>query len=58
VIETIRPVLQADGITVSTAKLCRWFGGPRRTVYYTPVKSAPKVDPKFAAPIKELASFG
>jgi len=37
-------------------------GVPRRTVYYKPVKSAPKVDPKFAGPIKamieESPSFG
>lgn len=61
-IETIRQGLQADGITVSIAKLCRWFGVPRRTVYYKPVKSAPKADPKFAAPIKAMIekspSFG
>ncbi|ANN76067.1 integrase [Bordetella flabilis] len=61
-IEMIRQGLQADGITVSIAKLCRWFEVPRRTVYYKPVKSAPKIDPKFAAPIKamieESPSFG
>ena len=61
-IETIRQGLQADGITVSIAKLCRWFGVPRRTVYYKAVKSAPTVNPKFAAPIKamleESPSFG
>ncbi len=61
-IETIRQGLQAEGITVSIAKLCRWFGVPRRTVYYKSVKSAPKVDAKFAAPIKamieESPSFG
>lgn len=61
-IETIRQGLQAEGITVSIAKRCRWFGVPRRTVYYKPVKSAPKVDPKFATPIKamieESPSFG
>ncbi|CPK42505.1 integrase core domain-containing protein [Bordetella pertussis] len=34
-IETIRQGLQADGITVSIAKLCRWFNVPRRTVYYS-----------------------
>lgn len=58
----IRQGLQADGFTVSIAKLCRWFGVPRRTGYYKPVKSALKVDPKFAAPIKamieESPSFG
>ena len=46
----IRQGLQAEGITVST-KLCRWFGVPR-SVYYKPVKSPPKVDPKFVAPIR------
>ena len=45
----IRQGLQAEGITVSIAKLCRWFGVPRRSVYYKPVKSPPKVDPKFVA---------
>ncbi len=35
-IETIRQGLKDDGLTVSVAKLCRWFGVPRRTVYYTP----------------------
>jgi hypothetical protein len=42
--------------------VCRWFGVPRRTVYYKSVKSAPKIDSKFAAPIKamieEWPSFG
>lgn len=61
-IETIRQGLQAEGITVSIAKLCRWFDVPRRTVYYKPVKSAPKFDPQFVAPIKALIeespSFG
>ena len=61
-IKTIRQGLQADGITVPIAKLCRWLDVPRRTVYYKPVKSAPKVDAKFAAPIKALIeespSFG
>jgi putative transposase len=42
-IETIRQGLKADGFDVSISKLCRWFGVPRRTVYYRPVKSVPKV---------------
>lgn len=62
VIETIRQGLQAEGITVSIAKLCRWFDVPRRTVYYKPVKSLPKLDLQFVAPIKALIeespSFG
>lgn len=61
-IETIRQGLQPDGITVSIAKLCRWFGVPRRTVHYKPAKLASKVDPKFATSIKtmikESRSFG
>ncbi|MFC0259778.1 hypothetical protein [Achromobacter marplatensis] len=36
------------------AKLCRWFGVPRGTVCYKPVKSAAKVDPKFSAPTKAM----
>jgi putative transposase len=62
VIETIRQGLQADGITVSISKPCRWFGVPRRTVYYRPVKAAPKLQDRFVAPIKamieENPSFG
>lgn len=61
-IETIHQGLQADGITVSIAKLCRWFKVPRRTVYYKAVKASPKLDPQFVAPIKALIeespSFG
>ncbi|ARU21850.1 hypothetical protein RSSE_c1430 [Ralstonia solanacearum] len=61
-IEMIRQGLQADGITVSIAKLCRWFEVPRRTVYYRPVKAEPKVQTRFAEPIKamieESPSFG
>ena len=61
-IETIRQGLQADGITVSIAKLCRWFGVPRRTAYYRSVKAPAKVQPRFAEPIKALIeespSFG
>ena len=31
-----------------------WFGVPRRTVYDRPTKAAPKVDPRFAEPIKAM----
>jgi putative transposase len=51
---TIQQGLQAEGIGVSMAKLCRWFDQPRRTVYYTPTKAAPTVRPELAAPIKAL----
>jgi len=61
-IETIRQGLKAEGIEVSISKLCRWFAVPRRTVYYRPVKAAPKVDSRFLEPIKamieEHPSFG
>ena len=46
--------LATDGTAVSISKLCDWFDIPRRTVYYKSIKSAPKVDPKFEAPIKAL----
>lgn len=51
---TIQQGLRADGIQVSMAQLCRWFEQPRRTVYYRPRKSAPKVRPELAEPIKAL----
>ncbi|VVE31557.1 hypothetical protein [Pandoraea anhela] len=61
-IATIRQGLQADGITVSISKLDRWFDVPRRTVYYKPVKAQPKLQARFAEPIKamieESPSFG
>lgn len=62
VIETIRQGLAEDGFKVSINKLCQWFDMPRRTVYYKSVKAAPKVQPRFAEPIKaminEEPSFG
>jgi len=62
VIETIRQGLKADGFTVSISKLCRWFGVPRRTMYYRPVKAAAKLQDRFVAPIKAMIeqnpSFG
>jgi putative transposase len=54
VIETIHRGLKADGIHISISKLCRWFDVPRRTVYYRPVKAAPKVQERFVTPIKSL----
>lgn len=61
-IRTLREGLLADGIVVPLSKRCAWFGAPRRTVCYTPAKSAPKVDPRFAGPIKAMiereSSFG
>ena len=54
--------LLRDGIAVSVAELCAWFGVPRPTVYYQPTKSPPKIDPVFEKPIKamieENPSFG
>ena len=61
-IASIRQGLKEDGFEVSVARLCRWFGVARRTVYYRPVKSAPRVQEALAAPIKALIeeqpSFG
>ena len=61
-IESIQQGLQEDGIEVPVTKLCGWFGVPRRTVYYKPVKKAPIVQECFAKPIKDMIeenpSFG
>lgn len=51
-----------DGYQVSISQLCRWFGVPRRTVYYRPRRSSPKVNSALAERIKALIeeepSFG
>lgn len=61
-IRRIQQGLLVEGIEVSVAKLCAWFGIPRRMVYYKPVKAAPKVDTRFSEPIKKMIeeepSFG
>ncbi|MBR7784285.1 DDE-type integrase/transposase/recombinase, partial [Undibacterium luofuense] len=61
-IETIHQGLEEEGFKVSISKLCQWFDMPRRTVYYKSVKAAPKVQARFAEPIKaminEEPSFG
>jgi putative transposase len=61
-IRTLHEGLLADGIVVPLSKLCAWFGVPRRTVYCKPVKATPKVDLRFAEPIKAMIekepSFG
>nr|WP_226936317.1 hypothetical protein [Pseudogemmobacter faecipullorum] len=61
-IQRIQQGLLAEGIKVPLTWLCAWFGVPRRTVYYRPTKAAPKVDPRFAEPIKAMIgqepSFG
>ena len=48
---TIQQGLREDGFVVSMVKLCRWFGMPRRTVYYRPTKSPPVVKPELAEPV-------
>ena len=61
-IRTLHEGLLADGFAVPLTKLCAWFGVPRRTVYYKPLKAPPKIDPAFEEPIKamieENPSFG
>src|SRR3546814_20978878 len=61
-IATIQQGLKDDGFAVSISQLCRWFGVPRRTVYYKPTKAPSKVNPDLAGPIKALIeeepSFG
>lgn len=61
-IVSIQQGLRAEGLEVPLTKLCRWFGVARRTVYYRPVKAAPKVRAELAEPVKALIeqepSFG
>ena len=61
-IATIKQGLKEEGIKVPMTKLCRWFEVPRRTIYYRPTKTAPKVQEQFEAPIKAMIeqepSFG
>ena len=49
-IRTLHEGLLADGFAVPLTKLCTWFDVPRRTIYYKPVKSPPKIDPTFEDP--------
>jgi len=54
VIQTVKQGLEAEGIAVPMTKLCQWFEVPRRSVYYKPTKSAPKVQERLETPIKAL----
>jgi len=54
VIQTVKQGLEAEGVTVPMTKLCQWFEVPRRSVYYKPTKSAPKVQERLERPIKAL----
>ncbi|MEN1928111.1 hypothetical protein WCE37_03780 [Luteimonas sp. MJ250] len=59
---SIQQELRDDGFEVSMVKLCRWFGVARRSMYYHPTKTPPKIRPELAEPIKamieEEPSFG
>ena len=59
---TIQQGLKEDGIVVSMVKLCQWFGVARRSMYYRPTKSPPKVKTELAESVKSLIegdpSFG
>lgn len=54
--------LKDEGFDVSISKLCYWFGVPRRTFYYKPVKAAPRLQPTLVERVKALIednlSFG
>lgn len=50
----IRRGLREDGFTVPMTKACRWLCIPRLTVYYKPAKAKPKVQERFANPIKQM----
>lgn len=60
--QEIQQGLMVEGVSVSLSRLCRWFEMPRRTLYYKPTKTKPKVQERFEQPIKALIdqdpSFG
>ena len=47
---------------MAVSKICAWFGIARRSAYYKPVKAEPKVQERFAEPIRKMIleepSFG
>src|SRR5690242_8147024 len=47
-IVSLQQGLKADGVVVTTSQLCRWFGVPRRTVYYRETKAPSKVQATLA----------
>lgn len=59
---SIQQGLKSEGVQVTISQLCRWFNFPRRSFYYKPTKSPPRVQDCFAGPIKamieEEPSFG
>lgn len=54
VILAIQQGFVAEGCRIALAKLCRWFDMPRHTVYFRPIKRAPKVQACFSEPIEAL----
>ena len=50
----VQAEMAEDGDKVSISQLSRWFGVPRRTLYYKPTKQAPKVNPVLAKKVKAL----
>lgn len=53
-IETIQQGLREEGYEVSVSQLCRWFGVPRRTFYYRPSKTTPKLRDDLVVSVKAL----
>ena len=47
---------------MADSKICAWFGIARRSAYYKPLKVEPKVQERFAEPIRKMIleepSFG
>ncbi|MDH5859290.1 IS3 family transposase, partial [Lampropedia aestuarii] len=61
-IALVQQGLRSEGVDVSISQMCRWFGVPRRSVYYQATKSAPKLQAQLVEPVKamieENPSFG
>ena len=53
---TLQSEMRTEGIEVSIAKLCRWFGVARSTFYYTPEKapSPPVIDAEICEQIRAV----
>jgi len=49
----VQSEMQEEGHHVTISQLCRWFGLPRRSFYYQPVKREKKLDPDKVARVKE-----
>jgi hypothetical protein len=53
-IDRVQQGLKEEGYRVSVSQLCLWFDVPRRTFYYRPSKSTPKLRAELVAPNAQI----